>query len=88
MGRNYLFAVPDSPSYRQDARVNYGYVLDAITISNETRFPNHSKKEREINCIAKTKLVNGQSRIGLFATRAIKPMEELLFDYGDEFFQS
>ncbi|KAH8116066.1 hypothetical protein DFH11DRAFT_1583984 [Phellopilus nigrolimitatus] len=75
--RNYAFTLVDGDS------VNY--YLDALGISNETRFPNHDSDGRG-NCYARTLLVNGQYRIALFALKDIRAGKEVLFDYGDGFF--
>lgn len=90
--RNYAFTLSSLEEVRdietkdrQEVIDNDG-ILDAIGISNETRFPNHSNHIRTRNCFAKTLLIENQSRIGLYAERAIRPGQELLFDYGAEFF--
>ncbi|KAI5121985.1 hypothetical protein M0805_001818 [Coniferiporia weirii] len=75
--RNYAFALGSSVS---------DHTLDAMCISNETRFPNHESDVDKLNCYAKVLTVNDQDRIALFSTRYIRPGKELLFDYGETFF--
>ncbi|KAG7448795.1 SET domain-containing protein [Guyanagaster necrorhizus] len=71
--RNYMF------------ELNQTLTLDSTYLSNESRYMNHSKQS---NCRSITKLVNGEHRIGIYANRRMQPGEELLFDYGDNFFQN
>ncbi|KAI5121113.1 hypothetical protein M0805_002786 [Coniferiporia weirii] len=72
-GRNYLFALNNVLS------------IDASNIGNETRFINHAKGKKA-NCIALCRLVNGEHRIGIFATKNLKAETELLLNYGRSFF--
>ncbi|PBK68788.1 SET domain-containing protein [Armillaria solidipes] len=71
--RNYMF------------ELNKTLTVDSTYLSNESRYINHSKRP---NCRSMTKLVNGEHRIGIYANRRVQPGEELLFDYGDNFFQN
>ncbi|KAK0220421.1 hypothetical protein IW262DRAFT_1494501 [Armillaria fumosa] len=71
--RNYMF------------ELNKTLTVDSTYLSNESRYINHSKRP---NCRSMTKLVNGEHRIGIYANRRVQSGEELLFDYGDNFFQN
>ncbi|KII91368.1 hypothetical protein PLICRDRAFT_51533 [Plicaturopsis crispa FD-325 SS-3] len=71
--RNYIFGL------------NETLVLDASKVGNETRFLNHVRADMA-NARACVRLVNGEHRIGIFATKSIKAGEEVLFDYGAAFF--
>ncbi|KAF8890247.1 hypothetical protein CPB85DRAFT_1333334 [Mucidula mucida] len=64
-------------------RLNSEVSIDSSYICNETRYMNHSKEDA--NCIPEVKLVNGEHRISFHALRTIALGEELLFNYGDEF---
>ncbi|KAI0088940.1 hypothetical protein BDY19DRAFT_946906 [Irpex rosettiformis] len=68
-GLNYMFA-HTSTQY-----------IDAQSAGNETRYINHASKEMA-NVAAEFRLVNGEQQIGFFATKTIKPNQELFFDYG------
>ncbi|KAF9019518.1 SET domain-containing protein [Hymenopellis radicata] len=74
-GRSYVF------------RLNNEVSIDSSYICNETRYMNHSKEDA--NCIPEgacyLKLVNGEHRISFHALKTIASGEELLFNYGDEF---
>ncbi|KAF9002832.1 SET domain-containing protein [Hymenopellis radicata] len=70
-GRSYVF------------QLNSEVSIDSSYICNETRYMNHSKEDA--NCIAEVKLVNGEQRISFHALKTIASGEELLFNYGDEF---
>lgn len=59
--------------------------LDAGPAGSIARYINHGKPD-EINIRAEVYLVNGEHRIGLFSTRHINAGEELLMNYGDEYF--
>lgn len=54
--------------------------IDATVFGAPIRFANHSNTKH--NCYAKIVMVNGEYRIGLYATRYIRKGEEILFDYG------
>ncbi|KAH8116062.1 hypothetical protein DFH11DRAFT_1831915 [Phellopilus nigrolimitatus] len=71
--RNYLFSLNTLVS------------IDASPLGNEARFINHGKMKKA-NCEALCRLVNGEQRIGIFATKHIKAGTELLLNYGDYFF--
>ncbi|KAJ7747839.1 hypothetical protein B0H16DRAFT_1850398, partial [Mycena metata] len=73
-GRNYLF------------ELNASLSVDGTYVGNDARYINHDA--RNPNCGAKVRMVNGEHRIGIYATRPLKPGEEVLFNYGDHFFQS
>ncbi|KIY73930.1 SET domain-containing protein [Cylindrobasidium torrendii FP15055 ss-10] len=73
-GRNYLF------------QLNKEYTIDATFVGNEARYINHAPG-RTANCFARILLVNGEHRIGFWASRDIKAGEEVLLDYGENFFQ-
>uniref|UniRef100_A0A0N5B5E2 [histone H3]-lysine(27) N-trimethyltransferase n=1 Tax=Strongyloides papillosus TaxID=174720 RepID=A0A0N5B5E2_STREA len=53
--------------------------IDALNYGNSARFINHSSDNP--NCAAKVMIVNGNHRIGLYATKNISKGDELLFDY-------
>jgi len=72
---------------------NFGYSpahsLDSARVGNETRYINHgSDKDDQSNAEADNKLVLGEQRIGLWAKRNIKKGEEILFDYGVEYWRN
>jgi hypothetical protein len=58
--------------------LNASTAIDAGVGGNMAKFINHSC---EPNCETQKWRVNGQTRIGLFATRRIEPGTELCFDY-------
>ena len=55
-----------------------GFVIDATKRGTISRFINHSC---DPNAEAQKWMVNGQLRIGLFSTKAIRSGEEIAFDY-------
>jgi hypothetical protein len=69
LNQEYLFATND------------GQEIDASNKGNKMRFMNNSVKPEHINVEPKKLLCNGVVRIGLFAARAIKAGEELLYNY-------
>ncbi|KAJ7238137.1 hypothetical protein B0H12DRAFT_1137905 [Mycena haematopus] len=73
-GRNYLF------------QLNQTLSIDGAYVGNDARYINHDGERP--NCCAKVRMVNGEHRIGIYATRPLKPGEEVLFNYGKFFFQS
>ena len=54
------------------------YVVDASRKGNKTKFANHSSKP---NCFTKMLNVNGDIRIGLFASQDIEPQSEVRYRY-------
>ncbi|KAJ7914045.1 hypothetical protein B0H13DRAFT_1712227 [Mycena leptocephala] len=73
-GRNYLFELNNTLS------------IDGTYVGNDARYINHDAQNP--NCHAQVRMVNGEHRIGIYATRPLIPGEEVLFDYGNHFFQS
>ncbi|THV03667.1 SET domain-containing protein, partial [Dendrothele bispora CBS 962.96] len=69
--RNYL--------YKLDSTLN----IDATYMGNESKYINHDKNP---NCVATKKIVDGEPRIGIYAKRRIEAGEELTLDYGPDFF--
>jgi SET domain-containing protein len=63
--------------------LNEEVTIDSFRYGNVERFINHSKKHA--NCKPVVKLVNGEHRIGFFATKDLAAGEELFFDYGKKF---
>ncbi|TDL25214.1 SET domain-containing protein [Rickenella mellea] len=74
-GRNYVFGL------------NETFSLDGTSVGNESRFVNHTESKRA-NCRPVKRLVHGDHRIGIFATKFLKAGTELLFDYGPDFFKT
>ncbi|KAG8690833.1 hypothetical protein FRC08_010342 [Ceratobasidium sp. 394] len=60
--------------------------IDAGRAGNETRFINHPEKHQKPNCGAEWKYVGGELRLGIYALKHIYLDQELLLDYGKEFF--
>ncbi|KAF8152093.1 hypothetical protein K438DRAFT_1864497 [Mycena galopus ATCC 62051] len=73
-GRNYVFEMDSTLS------------IDGGYIGNDARYINHDSENP--NCVPKVRMVNGEHRIGLYASRALKVGEEVLFNYGKFFFPS
>ncbi|KAK6739134.1 hypothetical protein RB195_020916 [Necator americanus] len=59
--------------------MNNDQFIDATRVGNLIRFANHSNNNA--NCSSEIKIVNGEHRIGVYASRHILYGEELLFDY-------
>ncbi|KAK6015927.1 SET domain protein [Ostertagia ostertagi] len=59
--------------------MNNDQFIDATRVGNLIRFANHSNNNA--NCSSEIKIVNGEHRIGVYASRHILFGEELLFDY-------
>ncbi|KJH48851.1 SET domain protein [Dictyocaulus viviparus] len=59
--------------------MNNDQFIDATRVGNLIRFANHSNISA--NCSSEIKIVNGEHRIGVYASRHILCGEELLFDY-------
>ncbi|KAG7095988.1 hypothetical protein E1B28_006671 [Marasmius oreades] len=72
--RNYVFTLDESLS------------IDSAYAGNEARYINHDTQR--VNCAAFVKLVNGEHRIGIYATRPLEAGTELFLDYGPEFFKA
>ncbi|KAI9463465.1 hypothetical protein HD554DRAFT_1314714 [Boletus coccyginus] len=77
---NYMFEVtPDG----NDVQLP---VFDAAHLGNATRFLNHDEKGKD-NVEAKTMVVVGEHQIGFFTKREVKAGEELLLDYGKNYWK-
>ncbi|KAH9406495.1 Histone-lysine N-methyltransferase ezh1 [Tyrophagus putrescentiae] len=53
--------------------------IDATAIGNETRFINHATTQA--NCCSMIKFVNGENRVGIYASKRIEEHSELFMDY-------
>ncbi|KAG2009911.1 Setd1a protein [Coprinopsis cinerea AmutBmut pab1-1] len=71
-GLNYSFSLDQT------------FLLDSLRAGNETRFLNHTT---DANCTADVITVNGDHRIFLISTKAIKKGQELFLDYGEAFWK-
>ncbi|KZV84972.1 SET domain-containing protein [Exidia glandulosa HHB12029] len=86
--RNYLFDFDEDPE--NDA------CLDALEAGNATRFINHCStsvatpkaEKKSPNAVSRTKYVNGDVRIGIYATRDIRKNQEIFMDYGPRYFNN
>jgi len=74
VGLNYSFTL------------NSQYNIDGARVGNETRYINHANDDRA-NAHVVLKLVCGDRRIGMYALRDIKAGEEILFNYGAEYWR-
>lgn len=72
-GRAYVF------------QLNSKFSVDSTNAGNEARFINHDPIH--YNCHANIVMVNGEHRIGFFASKDINKGSELLLNYGPEFFR-
>ncbi|KAH9047476.1 hypothetical protein EDB83DRAFT_1463277 [Lactarius deliciosus] len=76
-----------------DLNYNFGYnpsfYLDSARVGNETRYINHGSggKKGTANCVGETRLVFGEQRVGLWAKRYIAKGEEILFNYGTNYWK-
>ncbi|KIP11815.1 hypothetical protein PHLGIDRAFT_416813 [Phlebiopsis gigantea 11061_1 CR5-6] len=78
--------------YQKHSKYNYAFDLvdksligDALSVGNGTRYINHSSAE--INIKPRIKLVNAEHKIAFYSTRKIARGEELLFDYGKDYWK-
>jgi len=74
LGLNYSFGL------------NSEYHIDSARVGNETRFINHGEGDKA-NATAIKKLVLGDLRIAFYSLRFIRANEEILFDYGKEYWK-
>jgi len=72
--------------YNYSFSLNTSIVADAANVGNEMRFFNHSAEEANIE--PRIKLVNGDHKVSFYAIRQIKKGEEILFDYGDNYWKA
>ncbi|KAH8834401.1 hypothetical protein DL96DRAFT_1676534 [Flagelloscypha sp. PMI_526] len=94
--RNYIFQVLDSPFHQEEGEENDRALrlsIDGTYRGNMSRFINDSRSKSTNNCTAKVKMVNGEPRIGFFASDivVVKDIEighEIFFDYGREFWEA
>jgi len=64
--------------------LNKNQYIDARLTGNDSRFINHSC---DPNCETKKWVINGETRIGIFAVKDIPPGTELTYDYQWEHFE-
>ncbi|THH20312.1 hypothetical protein EW146_g1017 [Bondarzewia mesenterica] len=76
-GLNYTFGID----------VENGYFIDGMRVGNETRYLNHPEKEKSANAEAQILLVNGDQRIGIFASHLTREGKELTLDYGEGYWK-
>lgn len=74
-GRSYVFKLDDALS------------LDASLLGNSGRHIDHAGSAGEVNCRALARRVNGEYRIGIYATHDLEAGSEILLDYGQAFFK-
>ena len=72
---------PRQPNHTFYFSLDDGRVIDANHKGNAARWINHSCKP---NCEAQEEIYDGESRVFIFAKRAILPGEELFYDYALE----
>ncbi|KIM87761.1 hypothetical protein PILCRDRAFT_260311 [Piloderma croceum F 1598] len=65
---------------------NETWIIDAAKVGNNTRYANHAEPPKD-NCEARILLVNGEHRIGFFATKKVAVGQEILLDYGKGYWQ-
>lgn len=63
-------------------RLNRDQGIDGEHVSNKLRFINNSLKDHIINCAPEKKSCNTIPRIAMFATKNLRPGDELFFNYG------
>jgi len=85
---NYVFDQPpprdkDGGEVRRDQSLNFS-VVDSLRKGSRVRFVNDSSGQVD-NLEIRTRYTRGDFRIGMFATKAIAPGQELFFTYGDRF---
>jgi len=89
-----LFTVDNTPNMGAASHrcLNYNFtanetwIIDAAKVGNNTRYANHGEPSVS-NCEARILLVNGEHRIGFFATQKIGLGQEILLDYGEGYWQ-
>ncbi len=69
---------PNQPNHTFYFSLEDGRVIDANVGGNAARWINHSCKP---NCMADEIMVDGESRVFIFAKRKLIPGEELFYDY-------
>lgn len=64
--------------------IDLGYVIDAEKLGNHTRFVNHSSFP---NLLSRSIVVGKSARVFYFANRKIEKGEELLLNYGPDYWE-
>ncbi|KAH7888330.1 SET domain-containing protein [Phlebopus sp. FC_14] len=99
-GRSYVFGLNDTLSLDSSFLGNQARFIDHPSSSSSGRAPvvgasgdgvrergqKQGARTREKNCLACIRLVNGEHRIGIYASRDIEAGAEVLIDYGSSFF--